>query len=128
MSESKLATLAPVARRQAAGRLRRARAARGWSQERAAHELGIGVRTLRDLELGRARMTALEALCTYEDRGGGHGAQGDPGSLAGRDGRGPGRHETAVASFFVSETEQTTAADEQRELTPHEAARPKRAA
>jgi transcriptional regulator with XRE-family HTH domain len=56
------------ARRAAAGRLRRARVALGWSQERAARELGIGVRTLRDLELGRARMTAIEALCVLEQR------------------------------------------------------------
>jgi transcriptional regulator with XRE-family HTH domain len=40
----------------------RAREARGWSQERAAQELGMGVRTLRDIEAGKARMTALEAL------------------------------------------------------------------
>ncbi len=31
-----------------------AREARGWSQERAAHELGMGVRTLRDIEAGKA--------------------------------------------------------------------------
>lgn len=65
---AKLATLPISARRAAAARLRRARAAIGWSQERAARELGIGVRTLRDMELGRARMTALEALCTLEAR------------------------------------------------------------
>lgn len=69
MSEAKVLTLATYTRRMAAGRLRRARVARGWSQERAAQELGIGVRTLRDLELGRARMTALEALCAYETLG-----------------------------------------------------------
>lgn len=65
----KLFTLPVPARRAAAGRLRRARLALGWSQERAARELGIGVRTLRDLELGRARMTALEALCVLEQEG-----------------------------------------------------------
>lgn len=66
MSSPKLGTVVPLTRRLAAGRLRRARVARGWSQERAAQELGIGVRTLRDMELGRARMTALEALCALE--------------------------------------------------------------
>lgn len=55
-------SLPPPARRAAAGRLRSARLARGWSQEEAARQLGIGVRTLRDLEGGKARMTALEAL------------------------------------------------------------------
>lgn len=50
------------ARRAAAGALRRARLARGLSQEQAAKLCGVGVRTLRDCELGRARMTALEVL------------------------------------------------------------------
>jgi DNA-binding XRE family transcriptional regulator len=66
---AKLRLVGLTPRQAAAGRLRRARVARGWSQERAAHELGIGVRTLRDLELGRARMTALEALCVLEGFG-----------------------------------------------------------
>jgi ribosome-binding protein aMBF1 (putative translation factor) len=63
---TKVVALAPQARRAAALRVLRAREALGWSQERAAHELGIGVRTLRDIEAGKARMTALEALCAFE--------------------------------------------------------------
>jgi DNA-binding transcriptional regulator YiaG len=38
----------------------------GLSQEAAALLCGVGVRTLRDWELGRARMTALEALLVLE--------------------------------------------------------------
>lgn len=63
---SKVATPLTPTRRRAALMVLRAREARGWSQERAAHELGIGVRTLRDIEAGKARMTALEALIELE--------------------------------------------------------------
>lgn len=57
-------TLRVPARRQAAALFRRARLATGLSQEAAARLCGVGVRTLRDWELGRVRMTQLEALCT----------------------------------------------------------------
>lgn len=52
-----------------------------------------------------------------------HGGQGEPGSGSVRS-----LHETAGASFFVSCTERTTVADEQRELPPREADKPKEAA
>lgn len=60
----KIVTLPVPARRQAAALIRRARLATGLSQEAAAQLCGVGVRTLRDWELGRVRMTQLEALCT----------------------------------------------------------------
>lgn len=63
---AKVLTLPVPARRAAAARLRRARVALGLSQEAAALLCGVGVRTLRDWELGRARMTALEALLVLE--------------------------------------------------------------
>jgi transcriptional regulator with XRE-family HTH domain len=88
----------------------RAREARGWSQERAAHELGIGVRTLRDIEAGRARMTALEALI-------------DLGSI-------PALATEVVSQrtlFLASNTERPTVAPEQREVS-HRGAGKRRAA
>jgi DNA-binding transcriptional regulator YiaG len=63
---SNLATLPVLARRQAAALFRRARAATGLSQEAAALLCGVGVRTLRDWELGRVRMTQLESLVLLE--------------------------------------------------------------
>lgn len=65
---AKLLTLASTTRRTAAGLVRRARVAAGLTQEQAARECGVGVRTLRDIELGRVRMVALEALIELEGR------------------------------------------------------------
>jgi DNA-binding transcriptional regulator YiaG len=62
----KIATLPVPARRQAAALFRRARLAAGLSQEAAALLCGVGVRTLRDWELGRVRMTQLEALVVLD--------------------------------------------------------------
>jgi DNA-binding transcriptional regulator YiaG len=59
---SNVVTLPVPTRRQAAALFRRARLATGLSQEAAAQLCGVGVRTLRDWELGRVRMTQLEAL------------------------------------------------------------------
>ncbi len=62
----KIVTLPNATRRQAAALFRRARQAAGLSQEAAALLCGVGVRTLRDWELGRVRMTQLEALVQLE--------------------------------------------------------------
>ena len=66
-NRAKVVTLPVPARRAAAGLIRQARNATGLSQEAAAEKakaagVDISVRTLRDIELGRVRMTALELL------------------------------------------------------------------
>ncbi len=66
-SPAKVATLPCSARRQAAARVRRARCALGHTQAQAAALAGISERSYRDIELGRVRMAALEALCVLED-------------------------------------------------------------
>lgn len=59
---SKLRTALPLARRLAAQTVRQARECAGLTQEAAAQRYGVGVRTLRDIEAGKARMTALELV------------------------------------------------------------------
>lgn len=67
-SLSKLVTARDLARRRAAGaRVRRARMALGLTQAEAAARCGLSERSYRDIELGRVRMAALEALCSLED-------------------------------------------------------------
>lgn len=63
---SNVRSLPVVPRRQAAARVRRARVAASLTQEQAAQRCKVGVRTLRDIELGRVRMVALEVLCELE--------------------------------------------------------------
>lgn len=65
---SNVRTLPASTRRTAAGLVRRARVAAGLTQEQAAAACGVGVRTLRDIELGRVRMVALELLIELEAR------------------------------------------------------------
>lgn len=48
-------------------KLLRAREALGLSQEAAAMRFRVGVRTIRDIEAGRSRMTALELLLELEE-------------------------------------------------------------
>jgi transcriptional regulator with XRE-family HTH domain len=55
-------TQIPRARRLAAQTVRQLRDARGLTQEACAQRYGVGVRTLRDIEAGKARMTALELV------------------------------------------------------------------
>lgn len=50
------------ARRLAAQNVRELREAVGLTQERCALKYGVGLRTLRDIEAGRCRMTALELV------------------------------------------------------------------
>lgn len=59
---SKVHRLLPSARRAAAAAVRRARVDAGLTQEEVASRTGVAVRTLRDIENGRARMTALEVV------------------------------------------------------------------
>ena len=68
MAEGKVVLLAAPARRLAAARVRRARVAAGLTQEQAARAAGLSERSYRDIELGRVRMAALEALCVLEQR------------------------------------------------------------
>jgi transcriptional regulator with XRE-family HTH domain len=58
----KLRTAIPLARRLAAQTVRAEREAAGLTQEQLALRYGVGVRTLRDIEAGKARMTALELV------------------------------------------------------------------
>ncbi len=64
---AKLLTLPCATRKIAAGRVRRARCALGLTQEQVAERCGVSVRTIRDIELGRVRMVALEVLTELED-------------------------------------------------------------
>lgn len=66
---SKLRPLASTARRQAAARIRSVRCALGLTQAEAAALCGVSERSYRDIELGRVRMAALEALCVLEALG-----------------------------------------------------------
>lgn len=66
---AKVLPLGASARRQAAGLLRRARAALGLTQAEAAKLAGVSERSYRDMELGRVRMAALEAFCALAERG-----------------------------------------------------------
>lgn len=62
MSEAKLRTRPSPARQAAAQTVRQLREAAGLTQERCAQKYGVGLRTLRDIEAGKARMTALELV------------------------------------------------------------------
>jgi DNA-binding XRE family transcriptional regulator len=63
---SNVVPLVTRARRLAAARVRRARTALGLTQAEAAALAGISERSYRDIELGRVRMAALEALVILE--------------------------------------------------------------
>jgi transcriptional regulator with XRE-family HTH domain len=70
-SAGKVATVLASPRRAAAARLRRARVALGLTQEQVpdfakARGCEVSVRTVRDLEAGRPRMTALELALVLE--------------------------------------------------------------
>jgi DNA-binding XRE family transcriptional regulator len=58
----KLGRAQSPARRLAAQTVRQLREAAGLTQERCALEHGVGLRTLRDIEAGKCRMTALELV------------------------------------------------------------------
>jgi hypothetical protein len=62
MSERKVVTRRSDTRRLAAQTVRQAREALGLTQEATALRYSVGVRTLRDIEAGKARMTALELV------------------------------------------------------------------
>jgi len=65
--KTKLRTLPGPTRRRAAQTVRELREAAGLTQERCALKCGIGLRTLRDIEAGKARMTALELVLELLD-------------------------------------------------------------
>lgn len=76
---SNVVPLRPSARREAAALVRRARAAAGLTQEQAARASGLSERAYRDIELGRVRMAALEALIELGRRAAPSGLR--PGSI-----------------------------------------------
>jgi DNA-binding transcriptional regulator YiaG len=62
IADANMAAATRQARRSAAAFVRRWRCSRSLTQEQAAHMAGVSVRTWRDWEAGRVRMTQLEAM------------------------------------------------------------------
>lgn len=60
------APVSSLTRQSAAARVKSLRLALGESQEALAIRKGVGERTLRDIESGRVRMTALELVIELE--------------------------------------------------------------